>query len=450
MTKRWKGMAFLLIALFVSPFALRAQSPQDSLRYELKGSVQRALIDSIRKAVYDSLRLDMMRMHEQMHSEMEKAAAKKQEGQKGDKKAASEKMSVMGVMSRMMNTPGHLSNMRRFFQKEPTGPMKEWNAYLYANFLRTPPDKNGKRNFSDHDLSIELSGKGGERFHYLAEFGFRHSGEFASENEFEIGRAYVGYELNQAFTVWAGMFLIPFNRYNVYYEPPNYRLVTTPLITRLVGAVDWNDAGLMFYGRKDVWKNHSISYFLYAVNGKAEAPNLEEGINVDNNDNPSYGGRLAFASSNKMDVGVSYYSSKYDRRARFRLRMMGMDARFERSDFHLYGEFARADIETPPGYASGRAWGYFAQVSYRLKKIVVPTVRYGKAKYADPYHGEGFDPVKGTPGGGIDFDGSRLSLGLTLYPVESVGLKFEYDVNWRDGAKVPDHTIALQVVSVFE
>jgi len=450
---KWLVGVLMLVFVFWGSLTLKAQSLQNPELINQDFKATQALVDSIRKAVYDSLRRDMMRMHNKMHSQMEEAAKQQEESEarNGEEETQTTgRQNFFRWMSQTMGTRGHLSNMRRFFQPEPTGPMKEWGAYLYANFLRTPPDANGKRNFNNHNLSIELSGKGGQRFHYLAEFGLQHSGEFTSQNELEIEKAYIGYELNKAFTAWSGMFLIPFNRFNVYHEPPNHRLVTTPLITRLLGAVDWNDAGLMFYGRIDVRENRSISYFLYAVNGKAEAPNLEEGINVDNNDNPAYGGRIAFAPDRGSDIAVSYYSSKYDRRSRFDLRMLGFDARYERGDFHLYGEFARADIETPTGYANGEAWGYFAQISQRFNKIFVPTLRYGRAKYNDPYHGEGFDPIAGTPGNGIYFDGSRLSLGLTLYPTESIGLKFEYDINWRDGSRVPDNTIAIQIVSVFE
>lgn len=441
------AIAILALSLVFLVGEGRAQTEHHVAQRSAADSTRQSLVDSIRQAVLDSVRLDMMRMHEGMTAMAQESGTEERDSEGTSGSSAD---SFFGRMMRNMSSRGHLSNMRRMIQPESSGPMKDWGAYLYTNYLRTPPDEDGKRSFNNHNLSIELSGQAGERFHYLGEFGLRHSGEFTSENEIEIEKAYVGYEFSKALTVWSGMFLIPFNRFNIYHEPPNHRLVTTPLITRLLGAVDWNDAGVLLYGRVEPWPRRSVSYFLYAVNGKAEAPDLEEGINVDNNDSPAYGGRVAFAPAEGVDIGFSYYTSKYDRRASYDLRMLGVEAQYERGDLQLYGEYARADIGTPAAFADGKAWGLFVQASYLLQDKFMPVVRYEVAKYDDPYHGEGFDPAAGTPGSGIQFDGRRLALGIALYPTEAVGLKLEYGINWRDGVRVADNTIALQAVAVLE
>lgn len=170
---------------------------------------------------------------------------------------------------------------------------------------------------------------------------------------FEMGMGYVDFRLSDAFNVRVGRFTPTFGEFNLRHDPGNHRLSDKPLpydmgrmlrffeFGRSVLPSPYVDNGVEVWGTQFLGPRVQLSYAAHAVTGmRAPAVNAQDvdftamrssgGFVVDNNSEPSVGGRLGltFRLAERVDltVGGSALYGRYDPNGRLQYLVLGADA----------------------------------------------------------------------------------------------------------------------------
>jgi hypothetical protein len=263
-------------------------------------------------------------------------------------------------------------------------------------------------------------------------FGFSLEVRALSETQFEIEQAWVGFVPSQAFSIKAGMYIVPFGNWNVASRPYETLLVGTPLNLQYLYPPTWRDLGVLVSGDMGI-----LSYAAYIGNGLKEADNLEDGQQFsDNNKNFAKGGRVALKFGQEIRAGVSYYTGKYDDLDQRNLILEGVDLSWVTPQWEVWGEATRALIENPEPYAEGKSEGYSIWTVMSFSKIQ-PIGSFQRVKYEDPYHG-----------GGVSLDLSRWTAGLRWVIGQGMFLKGEYEWN-NETPKINNNVVRIQAALSF-
>jgi hypothetical protein len=87
------------------------------------------------------------------------------------------------------------------------------------------------------------------RTEFNSEYEVEHAVSSASDpGEFEVEQFYVDRQLNDAVTVRAGLFLMPFGLLNEHHEPTNFYGVQRNFVETLIIPSTWREGGLNFHG----------------------------------------------------------------------------------------------------------------------------------------------------------------------------------------------------------
>lgn len=252
----------------------------------------------------------------------------------------------------------------------------------------------------------------------------------------DLTQAWGGIALSPAITIKAGLFLVPFGRYNAHRRPFEITLVSDPDPVGLVFPEKWRDIGLAGQAK---WGSFTLDAFV--GNGLAEAPDFGSGQQFrDNNKNKALGGRLGAVLGQSFEIGASYYRGKADAANERERRMLGFDALWLTQSLRLSGEYVRAEIDNPAPYSRGKAEGWFAQAEMKWGRWT-PAASYRYSRADDPFHGPGFTGAD-APGGGTAGGGSSWALGVSYSPASNFKIKAEYDRRRERGAD--DWTSALR------
>ena len=190
---------------------------------------------------------------------------------------------------------------------------------------------------------------------------------------FETDMAYLDYRFADELNIRGGRFSPSFGAFNLRHDPANHRLSDKPLpydMGRMLRMRDWNfgvlpspfpDNGLEIDGTHWFGKSVQIDYAAYAVsgfkgdNGAADIDFAQSRNGslyyVDNNERPTFGGRLAmttrFSQFRDMTVGASGMYGTLDPKNNLSYAILGADLsfRFNRTNLRFEYLVRREDLD---------------------------------------------------------------------------------------------------------
>jgi hypothetical protein len=128
------------------------------------------------------------------------------------------------------------------------------NLWGYGEMYYTDPLKDGS--LAQADLARAVFGIGYEfddRTEFNSEYEVEHAVSSASDvGEFEVEQFFIDRQINQALTVRAGLFLMPFGLLNEHHEPTNFYGVQRNFVETLIIPSTWREGGLNLHGNTDV------------------------------------------------------------------------------------------------------------------------------------------------------------------------------------------------------
>ena len=282
-----------------------------------------------------------------------------------------------------------------------------------------------------------------DRLRVASELEFEEGGE-----EIKIELALIDFEIHPFLTFRGGIILSPLGRFNLSHDSPTNDFTDRPLVSTQIIPTALSEGGMGFYGSVHPTPQARMTYELYAVNGfddrivggRPEGTRIAAGRGnfADNNNRPSWVGRLGLSPRPAVEVGLSLHTGPYnsweadglaiaDKR---NLSIFALDWEVRQGPFEWLGECAWAAIDVPEESAifQSSQRGYYAQLNAHFgrgwiaqlpRSHFTGMVRYGLVD---------FD---------ADIDGDsqrRLSLGLNFRPEEEAVFKVDYQRNWQRDA----------------
>jgi len=275
----------------------------------------------------------------------------------------------------------------------------------------------------------------------------------------EVEHAALDYQPRSWFNVQIGRLAIPFGEYSNRVDPSGHKTASAPLIYDMgrmayadrasfnsgVVMLPYVDTGALVYGQVFLGTSLQVWYAGYAVSGykgsnDVDWVSLRSPPYVDNNDQPSYGGRLALTLGSNpgallgdVSLGASYTGGRYDRAAGLRYDAVGADASIVLWKLTLRGEWAlrRTRLNTA---AAGYQWqvvdpffdksGFYLELEHPLGRYLALVYRYDRLdRKGVPLPGSS---AQMTPDARLE----RATAGLVLTPAAAVFVKLSYEY-WR-------------------
>lgn len=179
-------------------------------------------------------------------------------------------------------TPGAMSSLAAFAQN-----VKLWG---YGEVYYTDPLHD--RQHAQADLARAVFGIGysfDSRTEFNSEYEVEHAVASSSDvGEFEVEQFYVDRQLNDAVTVRAGLFLMPFGLLNEHHEPTSFYGVQRNFVETLIIPSTWREGGFNFHGNTDSgfgWNAGLTTGFdLSKWNFAPEFPQYTTALELEDND----------------------------------------------------------------------------------------------------------------------------------------------------------------------
>lgn len=320
----------------------------------------------------------------------------------------------------------------------PAAAQVRLNGYFSADYLQGESDgSRAKVTTGKAQAGLILAGEWSPQFGYTLEFRTR------DNRTLEIEQAWAGWTGSDEFRAKAGVFLVPFGKYNEADRPFQTLLVDAPYVYAESHPPNWREVGLEVEG--------SLLGFRYAVyigNGLAEAESFRAGQQfADNNENKGWGGRLSTSLGQAFEAGVSYYRGKADIENSRDLTLLGADLGWSTQNIHCLAEYTRTDIDNPPDFPRGRAEGWFVLLGLNFGSIE-PVLSYQTSRIRDPFHGPGWAGTTDS-GAGLDGNRNRWTVGLNYSLQANILLKLEYDIRKDEKTETADKVLRVQAAVHF-
>lgn len=312
------------------------------------------------------------------------------------------------------------------------------NAYLSFEFEKGQSQSVlSHGSFQNAQFGLIFTGDISPKIDYISEVLFQ------QDATVDINQALVRFKSSESFALKFGLYLVPFGKYNQSNRPHQTMLVKLPLHIEKMFPLSWRDIGILLEG-----KFSGFVYSAYLGNGLSEAESLSKGQQfTDNNPDKGKGVRLGLALSQEIEIGYSYYIGKGDEGDKRNIDLHGLDLSWISRGFQILSEYARAQVENPQNFPTGKAEGYFVQVSFDMDRFR-PVVSYQWVKYRDHFHGRGF--IKPDYfGAGISEEKNRWAVGLEYIASPNVYFKLEYDFNTEKEFEIRDNTFSAQLALIF-
>ncbi len=302
----------------------------------------------------------------------------------------------------------------------------QYGGYLAAEYIKGQSESAYPHgNFENLLAGFLAGGQVGGKFGFTVEVTAAGGDSFV----FALNQAWAGFVPSEAFTVRAGLYLVPFGAWNTASRPHESVLVRTPLNLEFLYPPSWRDLGILVEGRVGV-----LTYAAYLGNGLTEG---ETSIFAqqfrDNNTDKSKGGRLGFLAGQAIRGGVSYYTGKYDDQDMRDLTLEGADLAWVTPQWEIHGEYTKALIENPQPFERGESEGWFVWACMSFKSFQ-PVGSYQKLRLTDAYHD-----------GGIDLERSRWTAGVRFVVSSTLFIKAEYDWNKEKVTDLKNNQWQVQV-----
>ena len=310
-------------------------------------------------------------------------------------------------------------------------------GYLSFEFIKGQAQSGASQgSFQNLRGGLFFAGDLGEKFDFMFEMGLK------SESKLEMEQASVGFKLAVESDLRLGLFLVPFGKYNESNRPHQTALVRAPLNLAGVTPSSWRDIGLVVRGRMGF-----LRYAAYLGNGLGEKDGAAAGqLFKDNNKDKDRGGRLGFIAGQGFEVGVSYYSGKYDETNALRLTLEGADLTWISNDYEVRGEFTKAVWKNPAGAPDGRSDGYFVLMALNFGKLQ-PVVSFQRLNRGESSPGARLlVSEEGPETLGLR---SRWAFGLRYFMSPTFLVKAEYDMNKEKGYALRNNVVQIQAALSF-
>ncbi|MBN2199630.1 MAG: hypothetical protein JW747_07250 [Candidatus Aminicenantes bacterium] len=300
----------------------------------------------------------------------------------------------------------------------------EVHGHFSFSFLRGEAESDAPSgSFEDIGGGLSLSGL------FAANFDYRFELRSRAEARFGMEEAWLGFNPFPAFGVRAGLYLVPFGRFNRFNRPHENLLAGTPLPFTSVTPESWRDIGLLASGR--------TSFLFYALSlgnglGENEAGEPEQQFR-DNNASKDVVGRLGIQWKAGLETAVSYSRQEFGPAGARRADLLGADASWITDNYRILGEYVRMEKDDAAGGRVNEE-GWYVQLALDYKSLW-PVASYQRLK-TDPAASPAVERRRWTVGlAGILFSGTLL--------------KFEYAWNREPDAEVDNDLFSVQVAVSF-
>lgn len=323
-------------------------------------------------------------------------------------------------------------------------------GYLEANTNYQSTDKTHEWTMEFRRVNLFLFSAIARRIKFLAEIEFE-----PAEKEVSVETGMIDFELYPALNVRAGILLAPIGAYNQRHDAPLWEFVDRPLVATEIIPSTLSDMGFGIHG-KLYGHNKVFAYDAYLVNGLQEGivlnnvgrTRLQEGkkaamFGEDNNNSPTFTGKMSFRHRKIGEVGLSTYAGIYNTYKKEGLvvapkrwvHIIAVD--FNTTLFkkaQINGEFAYNLIQVPdqakPFFGTKQQGAYIECVYPVLRRKILQydnaTINVGlRAEAVDFNIGKFTDPKAK-----IYDDVKALTASLSFRPASSTVVKANYRLNW--------------------
>ena len=363
-----------------------------------------------------------------------------------------------------------------------TSPFSNVRLWGYGEVYYSRPSRQPDR--AQADLARAVFGIGysfDAKTEFNSEFEVEHAVSSSSDvGEFEVEQFYVDRQLNDAVTVRAGLFLMPFGLLNEHHEPTNFYGVQRNFVETLIIPSTWREGGFNLHGDTPVgisWNagittGFDLSKWDYAP----EFPQYTTALDLENSDSAplqSTHQELALANAHDLSqyIALGYYGVPGltlgaaistgkavkvpappnapilgdERVTLWEAHARWTPAKFDLSALYAHGSIsnlAAANASNPgsPNPIPSNFYGYFAQAAYGLWEYgdyrLAPFARWERYDMGSRYAGtsgpaipSGVVPLSGTPGdyGYWPQNHDRVwTVGANFYTTPHVVLKADY------------------------
>jgi opacity protein-like surface antigen len=197
----------------------------------------------------------------------------------------------------------------------PLGGLKLWG---YGEIYYTDPTHAGER--AEADLARAVFGIGytfNDRTEFNSEFELEHAVSSASDpGEFEVEQFYIDRQLDDAVSLRAGLFLMPFGFLNEHHEPINFYGVQRNFVETLIIPSTWREGGFNLHGDTPFGVNWNVGlttgFDLSKWNFAPEFPLYTSALDLEDNDSAplqSTHQELALANAQHFSqyLALNYY-----------------------------------------------------------------------------------------------------------------------------------------------
>jgi opacity protein-like surface antigen len=356
----------------------------------------------------------------------------------------------------------------------------------YGEIYYTHPTHDPAR--SQADLARAVFGIGyafDSRTEFNSEFEVEHAVSSADDvGEFEVEQFYVDHQVNDAMTVRAGLFLMPFGLLNEHHEPTNFYGVQRNFVETLIIPSTWREGGVNIHGDTEAGFGWNVGvttgFDLSKWDFAPEFPLYTTALELEDSDSAPLQAthqELALANAHSLSqyVALGYYGvpgltlgaaistgkaapvlappnapilgdqrvTLWEAHARW------TPAKFDLSALYAHGaisnlSMANASNPGSPNPIPSEFYGYFLQAAYGLWEHgdyrLAPFVRWERYNMGSRYEGtsgpdipSGLVPLSGAPGdyGYWPQNQDRVwTVGANFYVTPHVVLKADYQ--WFD------------------
>ncbi|MFQ5504713.1 MAG: porin [Planctomycetota bacterium] len=305
--------------------------------------------------------------------------------------------------------------------------------------LKYEDSQDKRSSFDLHHANLFIEGSIDDELEAVIEIEYEHGSERIELDQTEILYRPAGSSL----TLAAGRFYAPFGIERFTWYPPLNPMISRPAVFRHVVPGNWYETGLRADYRRGLGEELELRGELAVTNGLGSDARTDVRAARqfrDNNSNRALIGRLSGDIGEKLTLGVSGATMKYDERNR--ISFAGVDAEYREDRLLLRGEWVRSRVEDPQGAAGDFSReGFYVLGSYRLWAD-------GDSHLDLAGRIETIDRNKSVDS---NTDLSSYAIGLGLAPRSNLGLKLEYQWNAARHGLSPGstNTAVLQVVLDF-
>jgi TonB dependent receptor len=271
--------------------------------------------------------------------------------------------------------------------------------------------------------------------------------EGAEEISLEI--AQLDFEFDEALNLRAGILLPPIGRFNVNHDSPKNDFTRRPLVSTEIIPSTLSEVGGGLFGNIYAGKMRFV-YNMYLTNGMTDGlilnsqgrTNFQEGkpsLGEDNNNTPSYTGRIGFIPIPGFEAGFSFHTGTYNtysvegvdidekRNETILAADWDISRSFKFGTLRLTGEYAYAEVDVPENLTTiyaGKQQGFYIDLAYDFMKGIVKILPKSYFTFALRY-----DEIHLNK----DIKGDimrQFSLGLNFRPIEDMVFRVNYSRGW--------------------